>query len=558
MSALRTQTSINVKSAQTSKCVHSDWRKRGCNGLICVIAITLAAASMLGITTPAHALTKATNSAKPWVIRALSYARGDLGDSCTGVAINEQMVVTAAHCKADVIKYEDIDHWITVDAHYPIDGADIQVLVLRDSHPISQYPALGPDRLATANSAIPVGTIGAVYGYGSGDDLPQKQLSVRIDRHGATPTKREYLQAIAANGGAMENGDSGGPLIINNQLVGILSGTRTHPKDGHIYAVFSGISPALSTIRQLEHSREMRSVAEQTDSSMPWISAVKVENQAVFMTLSDELINSGQQIVAWVNGRYLGDVQGDLAHYATRENIPGGAIYGMGGFPVRDTDFIQIGIVTGASNPESATLLYESVPAGIEAVSNKDGKLSVTMSSQLINSGHQIVMWVNGKYTGEVQNNRAYYAEKRDIDGASILTFPYTPTQAGDLIQIGIITDINAPDASMLLYSGRPSGIQAVAINNGKLSVTMSTELVHSGRNVFFWINGRYAGNVENDVSYYCSKTNVDGGSIVSPNTPVHDGDLIQIGIDLGAGPESPQASGLLYENRTDDIDSVY
>ncbi|MEK1938740.1 MAG: trypsin-like serine protease, partial [Pseudomonas sp.] len=315
----------------------SDWRRKVRDHLI---AITIAAASILAAATPAHALTKATNSAKPWVIRALSYANGDLGGACSGAAINELMVITAAHCKADVIMYEDIDHFMVVNARYPIDGTDIQVLVLRDSHPISEYPTLGRDRLAIPNGAIPPGTIGTVYGYGSADDLPQKQLSVRIDGHGATPTKKEYLQAIAPNGAETELGDSGGPLIIDNQLVGILSGTRIHPKDGHKYEIFSGISPVLSTIRRLEHAREMRSVATQDNNLLPWVSAVKVENQAVLMTLSDELINSDRQIVVWVNGRYLGEVHGKHSYYAYGQKISNGVIYRMEGFAVRDTDII--------------------------------------------------------------------------------------------------------------------------------------------------------------------------------------------------------------------------
>ncbi|MEK1942769.1 MAG: hypothetical protein AAAB16_20570, partial [Pseudomonas sp.] len=204
----------------------------------------------------------------------------------------------------------------------------------------------------------------------------------------------------------------------------------------------------------------------------------------------------------------------------------------------------------------SSTLLYESVPSGIQAVNIKDGKLAVTMSSQLINSGHKIVVWINGRYTGEVQNNRYLYSHKHDIDGASIFTFPNRPPLYGDLIQIGVVTSTNAPEASVLLYSGRPSGIQTVTVENGKLSATLNTELLHSGKNLFFWINGNYAGNVHNDVSYYCSKINVDGGSIVSPNTLVNDGDRIQIGIDLGAGPHTPEASELIYESDVDGIES--
>ncbi len=549
-SSILTQLPIASTFAKQTKT--SKWRAARAS-LGCLALITTLSIFMLSLSPTAKALTKATESTQPWVVRALSYAHGDLGGACSGAAINEQMVITAAHCKADVIMYEDIDHFVIVESHFPIDGTDIQVLVLRDSHPISQYPVLGSDRLANAGSAFAAGTIGTVYGYGPKDDLPQKRLSVSIDRHGATPSYKEYLQTIVTNGGETEQGDSGGPLIINNQLVGILSGSRTHPKDGHRYEVFSGISPALSTIRQLEHAREMRSIAAQPDNQMPWISAVKVENQALSLTLSDELINSGKQIVAWINGRYLGEIHGNHHYYATKQVIPGGAIFKMGGFRVRDTDIIQVGIVTGNNSPESSTLLYQSLPSGIQAVNIEDGKLTVTMSSPLVNSGHKIVAWINGKYTGEVQSDVSYYAEKKNIDGASVITFTYNPTQYGDLIQIGIVTNTNAPEASLLLFNGRPSGIESVAFNNDHFNIKMTPPMVHSAQRLIIWVDGAYSAELYKGLQYYGKHTPVANGALYNVASGIANATSnIQIGIVPGEPGEPfdiPETAKILYSN---------
>ena len=99
-------------------------------------------------------------------------------------------------------------------------------------------------------------------------------------------------------------------------------------------------------------------------------------------------------------------------------------------------------------------------------------------------------------------------------------------------------------------------GINNVSVINNHVAVRMSSALLHSGKKVVFWVNGVYVGNVQNDISYYCSKSNFIGGSVVTPEQAVKDGDLVQISVYNG-GSWAPNKADLLFARRLNGIQSV-
>ncbi|GLK91461.1 hypothetical protein GCM10017655_45250 [Pseudomonas turukhanskensis] len=502
---------------------------------------------------PTLAIVGGERANQPWVVQTFGLT-SDMMDYtyCSGVAINELMVVTAKHCNVSLVVFHSAKdstqfQQSMVASTHPVEGTDLQVVVLQTAHRLASYPQLAPDYLAK-NNPLPPGTLGTLYAYGGDGSAfmdEQKSLDVKVFTHHKNKLLNEALVVQGLNG-QTEGGDSGGPLIINDMLVGILSADFTHR--GVLFSEFQGLAPALSTIRQLEHAREMRSASENPVALLP-ISNVKVENSAVSVTISSELINSGKQIVVWVNGRYLGEVNKNGAYYATRENINGGAIYRMGGFRVNDTDIVQIGIVTGANNPQAAKLLYEKVPGGVEDVSINGGQLSVKMSTQLINSGHKIGIWVNGAYHGQVQNNSAYSLSRQDVTGGTI--FKTGGVQYGDLVQIGVFTNINSPAASVLLYSGRLSGIQDVVRNGKRFDVHISPDMFNAPIRLVTWVNGVYSSEFYNGVNYYGARQPYSVGGLVRiPSAFVTGTPTVQVGIVPGKTGDSygtPRTSKLLY-----------
>lgn len=526
-------------------------------------AAALGVGSLLAAS-PALAIVGGEFSNKPWVVQIFGLSSDLMAPShCSGVAINEIMVLTAKHCTATLVVYPSTKdarqfQQSPVGSAYPVEGTDLQVLVLQSAHSLASYPKLAPDYLAE-NTPLPEGTLGTLYAYG-GDGTAfqeeQKSLDVKIFKHEKSKLLIERLLVRGLNGQS-EGGDSGGPLIINDMLVGILSAdymSRSHNR--YLLSEYQALAPALSTIRRLEHAREMRAVAEHS-SALPLISNVNVENGAVSATMSSELINSGKQIVVWVNGRYLAEVNKDHYYYATKEDIKGGAIFRMGGFLVRDTDIVQFGIATGANNPKAAELLYEKIPGGVEDVSINGGKLAIKMSSQLINSGHKIGIWVNGNYFGEVQGNRTKSLSRLNVNGGTILTGG--GVQYGDIVKVGVFTTINSPDASVLLYSGRLSGIEEVVRNGRRFDVHMSQDMFNAPIRLIIWVNGVYSAELYNRVNYHGARQPFSVGDGVRFTSAFVTGTPnVQVGIVPGKPGDSygtPEKSKLLYSGSPDNDD---
>ncbi len=420
---------------------------------------TVAAATLLVISNPALAISGGKTTSEPWVVETQSAldANGDI-TLCSGVAVNAEIILTAAHCPGHLVRYPDGKE-IAVSQQVNLDGGDLQMLILPQEHHLSKYPVLGVPA-GGSSYQLPIGTRGVVYGYGLFGQRQQRMLGVTVRHRGTGPTVADGYMVSERNG-QIQAGDSGGPLLIDGKVVALLSGEATI-RDREVYQEYHGLKSAMSKIRQFEHAREMRSTA-QVDTDRPWISAVDVQNGKLSIVMSSALINSGRNVFFWVNGNYAGNVQNDVSYYCTKTNFAGGSTISPG-IQVKDGDLIQIGIDVGggAYAPDSSELLYENRFTGLESVKFTGGNIDITMTTSLINSGQRIIVWFNDTYAAEVYNGTNYYSQiDNPSNGSQTFRTSLIPANRDTNVKIGIVpgtvgSDFGTPASANLLYNGTP------------------------------------------------------------------------------------------------------
>ncbi len=393
---------------------------------------------------------------QPWVVEILQ-TLGKREGKCSGAAINELLVITAKHCVANYVSFTDGSR-IAVASVHPISNADLQVLVLTQGHSLDKYPKLGPNYLK-ARSPIPVGTRGMTYGYGGVVFSPQKKMNVEVIYHSNVEQADEIFWVKGLDGEA-EEGDSGAPLIFDDMLMGLLH--ASYEKDDGIYFAYEALYPAISTIRQLEHAREMRSV-DIDESVNPWISKVRVSNQRLYVDMSSKLVNSGKKVVIWVNGKYVGSVWNDISYYCEKFNYDGGSEISPL-TPIHGGDLIQIGIdeSAGPNSPSGSQMLFETRNNGVEVVKRLQDVITFRLSSELVNSGKRVIIWYDGVYAAEAYNGSVFYSTVVDIPGGKNFFPNWRSVPLNTVVAVGVVdgvpgTPYGTPDtAKQILYKGIP------------------------------------------------------------------------------------------------------
>lgn len=443
-----------VEKITTPQINHLPKKRTGPAALSAIFLTSITSGILLPL--PALAIVGGERAKVPWVVQLVDRSHGiHRLTACTGAALNDLLVVTAQHCGATEVIYPDGTIVAVAEKHAVGGDADLQVMVLSHSHYVADYPTLASDYI-TSRHAFPEGTTGEQYGYGTDSERPLTRLTVQIGLHKLTGSN-DVLYGLGLNG-EVEHGDSGGPLVINNRLVGILHGMGTDAASGKKIIVNHGLSSARSLIRRLEHAREMRATKE--DTRTPWISATDITNGRFSATFNSTLVHSGKAVVFWVNGNYAGSFANDISYYCTKQNITGGSIISPN-MTVRDGDLIQIGIDTGggAHNPAAAQLIYQKRLNGVEALTLKDGRYSVRMSTALMNSGKRIIIWRDGKYRAEIFNGHTYYAGVWSVPGGTMIDLGAgTPSTN---FQIGVVpgspgTGFGTPASAQILYQTVP------------------------------------------------------------------------------------------------------
>lgn len=181
-------------------------------------------------------------------------------DGCTGVALDETHVLTAKHCIADALVKSIKVHYSTDIKNIPdkrgvavdmqhiytpegkenpavMKDLDLVILKLTVPHKLNKYAPVRYDYTPKR------GDDAIIYGYGDHDnvrsleyhDKPLYQASVKII---GQPSTQIFVKPV---NGASTPGDSGGPLIVDGKVVGILWGGDKNPtlESQSIYNAFN-------------------------------------------------------------------------------------------------------------------------------------------------------------------------------------------------------------------------------------------------------------------------------------------------------------------------------
>lgn len=184
----------------------------------------------------------------------LVFTRGSGSARCTGTAISEGWVLTAKHCVKDsdsVNVYYSNDTAnrgpaIGSKSFYQSPNGDVALIKLSSSHALNSYHRI-TDSYKPAS-----GDKGDIYGYGrradhsEPDHLYGAQVQVTGSGDDAFGGPGINLKAVT---GVSWSGDSGGPLIINNEIVG----TSSHgPSDRTIKSIvnYTRLSASSSWVKK--------------------------------------------------------------------------------------------------------------------------------------------------------------------------------------------------------------------------------------------------------------------------------------------------------------------
>ncbi|CAH1236836.1 unnamed protein product [Diabrotica balteata] len=125
----------------------------------------------------------------PWMV---SLIVPDIGHNCGGSLINEDTVLTAAHCLAEKVKYSD---------------------------------KIKPINLPEEGLKVTEGTSAVVAGWGRTEPLGNASNILMETKVKVSKSERDYLIVAGERKSGICGGDSGGPLELEDTIVGIVSYT---------------------------------------------------------------------------------------------------------------------------------------------------------------------------------------------------------------------------------------------------------------------------------------------------------------------------------------------
>lgn len=215
----------------------------------------------------------------PFVVSIMAHTLFGSYHSCGGSIINERTILTAAHCLAHAQatnlrvhvgettrEVKNAGHLFEVEAIYHHElwkgtTQDYDVGLIRLARSLAYGPTVQPIVLATKKDVIKNGNYATVLGWGytsqmgpPSDDLlmarvPIVPQSTCKRQMGGMITKRMLCAGFRNGGVDACQMDSGGPLVYNDKLIGIVSwgvGCAQRNKPG----VYTRVSEVLPWIEQ--------------------------------------------------------------------------------------------------------------------------------------------------------------------------------------------------------------------------------------------------------------------------------------------------------------------
>lgn len=189
----------------------------------------LIAATALTPLTPATAISGGQEVNSDYIVQLHTQREDGEYDRCTASAISPQWIITAAHCIEDAADNSSAAVYFSNDRLNPgqpiysskiIESpeADLALIQLSTPKELASYAQLASDHHFTAQER------GYIYGYGRGTKGETMPWLRRAEVEQSQESKDAYwndVYRLTGIDGTSNNGDSGGPFMVNDKLVGI-------------------------------------------------------------------------------------------------------------------------------------------------------------------------------------------------------------------------------------------------------------------------------------------------------------------------------------------------
>ncbi|BBJ72828.1 S1 family peptidase [Corynebacterium ulcerans] len=195
-----------------------------------IAAIVGACLSTAFVQAPAMAMVNGTEVSVPddqaWAVVQI--------DACTGTIIDPHWVLTAKHC----VEAKDIERTAYHGLNRPFDKdpqakkykvtaaywapyGDVALAYVPERMHLDKYPEIG-------ETDVDFGTRGRVFGWGFGTGDRLKKADVAVAKYVQDPYYDLSMSVQYLGEAYPARGDSGGPLFVDNTVVGVLSRNGAH------------------------------------------------------------------------------------------------------------------------------------------------------------------------------------------------------------------------------------------------------------------------------------------------------------------------------------------